>query len=302
MRHGNVRLLKDVRFHNPRLTKVGVEVMSLRELRDRAGAALGTPERVDFHLLLLVEAGSSTHMVDFVEHELQVGTVLLVRPGQVHRWSMRPELEGHLVLVSGEALAPSVMREQIDMKLLALGEWPPTFQPIPNRFAQALAGAIRLRGDIAHFTGTEVEAAIIWHELLAMLLRLARESAEQVADAASSRDVVRVHRLFAQAIEAHFHERLSVLDYARRLGYSESTLSRACVSAVGHTAKHVLDLRIVLEAKRLLVHSDASVAQISHRLGFSEPTNFVKFFRRLASMRPLEFRAAHGAQRPLGRA
>ena len=83
-----------------------------------------------------------------------------------------------------------------------------------------------------------------------------------------------------------------MLDYARRLGYSESTLSRACVAAVGHTAKRAIDLRLVLEAKRLLVHSQATVVQISHQLGFSEPTNFVKFFRRLAGRTPQQFRAA----------
>ena len=65
------------------------------------------------------------------------------------------------------------------------------------------------------------------------------------------------------------------------------------MAAAGHTAKQVVDLRIALEAKRLLVHSGATVAQIGHRLGFSEATNFVKFFRRLAGVTPLEFRAAH---------
>jgi AraC-like DNA-binding protein len=82
-----------------------------------------------------------------------------------------------------------------------------------------------------------------------------------------------------------------VLDYAKRLGYSESTLSRACVAATGYTAKQAIDLRVALEARRMLVHSDATVAQIGHRLGFSEPTNFVKFFRRTCGVTPLDFRS-----------
>jgi AraC-like DNA-binding protein len=47
---------------------------------------------------------------------------------------------------------------------------------------------------------------------------------------------------------------------------------------------------VLLEAKRLLAHSTASVAAVAHQLGFSEATNFVKFFRRNAGVTPKAFR------------
>lgn len=284
--------LKDVRFHNPRLARVGVEAMSLQALRERAGPLLGLPERLDFHLLVLVESGRATHVVDFAEHALRPGSVLLVRPGQVHQWRMRPALHGQLVLISGEALAPSVARASLDMKLLALDEWAAVSRPSAGLFAEAAADAARLRADIQRFAGNEVESAIIRHGLLALLLRLAREQGGAARPPPTHEAAI--HRLFVRELEAHFHERRSVLDYARRLGYSESTLSRACLATAGHTAKHALDLRIALEAKRLLAHSEATVAQVGHRLGFSEPTNFVKFFRRMAGTTPLEFRRQAG--------
>lgn len=49
--------------------------------------------------------------------------------------------------------------------------------------------------------------------------------------------------------------------------------------------------RIVLEAKRLLVHSLLPVANIGYELGFSEATNFVKFFHRGTRQTPGAFRA-----------
>lgn len=283
------RDVQDVRFHNPRLARVGVEVMSLQELRERAGDFLGAVERVDFLLLLLVDAGRSQHMVDFERHELRPGTVLLVRPGQVHQWRMRPGLQGQLVLVSAEALAPALAPGQADSKLLALDEWPTTSRPSAGLMALARECAARLRRDIGAVAGTAIEGAIIRHELLGLLLRLAREQALAAPGIAATREG-QIYRLFTRELEAHFHERLSVLDYARRIGYSESTLSRACLAAAGVTAKQALDLRIALEAKRLLVHSAEGVASIGWRLGFSEPTNFVKFFRRLVGLTPQAFR------------
>jgi AraC-like DNA-binding protein len=290
MRRAAAPAVEQVRFDNPRLTRVGVEVMTLAELRQSARARLQMPERLDFHLLLLIEAGRGRHLIDFVAHALRPGTVLLVRPGQVQRWQLNDGLRGQLVLISGDALAPSIARAERDMALLALDEWPPATAPSATLFAEVRRDVARLRDDVERFAGSEVESAIIRHALLALLLRLAREL--RAARAATTHSPqAQIHRLFVRELEASFHRRPSVLDLARRLGYSESTLSRACVASAGHSAKHAIDLRIALEAKRLLVHSPATVAQIGHQLGFSEPTNFVKFFRRLVAATPLAFRA-----------
>jgi AraC-like DNA-binding protein len=282
--------LKDVRFHNPRLARVGVEAMSLAELRERAGATLEPPERVDFLMLLLVQAGRGRHMVDFAEVPLAAGTLLLVRPGQVQQWRITPALQGQLVLVSADALTPTIARGGADTKLLALDEWPTASRPAPPLFDEALADLHRIRADIERFVGSDIESAIIRHSLMALLLRLARERAAQAPDAGAAGDA-QIHRLFVRELETRFHQRPSVLALARRIGYSESTLSRACIAAAGITAKEAIDRRIALEAKRLLAHSEQTVAEIGHGLGFSEPTNFVKFFRRTAGSTPLAFRA-----------
>jgi AraC-like DNA-binding protein len=278
-----------IRFHNPRLTRVGIDVLTLAELRTRAGASLVGPQRVEFHMLLLVRAGRGRHMIDFADVSLRPGSIVIVRPGQVQQWRMHDRLQGHVVLISSEALAPSIARAGMDMQLLALDEWPPTALLGRDLFSEVVADIARMRTDIERFEGTEVEAAILRHTLLALLLRLARDMRAGSARSGATREA-EIHRLFAHELEAGFHKRLSVLDYAKRIGYSETTLSRACVATVGRTAKEAIDLRVALEAKRLLVHSQATVAQIGHRLGFGEPTNFVKFFRRMEGVTPLEFR------------
>lgn len=292
--------LREVRFHNPRLSGLGVEVMDLPTLRSRAGAALARPERVDFLLLMLVRRGRGAHMVDFVEHALRPGQLLAVRPGQVQQWRTPGLQQGELLLVSPEALAPSIARAGLDMQLLALDEWPAVSTPPKRLFAEALADLTRLQADIQRFDARRstaaADAAIVWHGLLALLLRLSRDR-QPSNDAAPAAGDRAIYRLFLQQLERTIGERPSVRTLAARIGYSERTLSRACEAAAGRTAKQVADARTLLEAKRLLVHSGASAVQIGHQLGFSEPTNFVKFFRRLAGVTPQAFRAAQAAVR-----
>lgn len=74
------------------------------------------------------------------------------------------------------------------------------------------------------------------------------------------------------------------------LSYSERTVDRACRRATGRSAKTLLDERLVLEARRQPAHTDLPAAAIAAELGFPDPTNFHKYFRRHTGERPTEFR------------
>ena len=277
---------------------MGVEALTLSELRRRASPQiLASPQRVDFHHLLLIQEGRAKHMVDFEDHPLRPGCVLLVRPGQVQQWRMSEQLHGQLLLISGEALTPSVTHNEVERRLLALSDWEPVSVPTRRLFVEAVTDVLRLSVDIHRFEGTGTETAIIRHQLVTLLLRLARELGKADAVRSNNREA-EIYALFSKELETSFNKRSSVLDYTKRIGFSESTISRACVAAVGRTAKQEIDRRVALEAKRLLAHTKATAAEISHQLGFTEPTNFVKFFRRNVGFTPLEFRAKHSPIQP----
>jgi hypothetical protein len=196
MAHRAARV-KEVRFHNPRLAKVGVEVLSVGALLRREGPKLlGSPQRVDFYHLLLVEFGRARHMVDFVEYDLRPGSVMLVRPGEVQQWRMREGVQGQLVLISSEALTPTVPRSNRDMRLLSLNDWPTVSRPTRILFEEAKADVARLASDAERFEGTDLEAAIIRHQLLSLLLRMARELRTQLRKAPHRLGLRQATRLF----------------------------------------------------------------------------------------------------------
>lgn len=99
-------------------------------------------------------------------------------------------------------------------------------------------------------------------------------------------------------IERDFAGSHRVNDFAAALGYSVRSLSRATKAATGSSAKQYLDARILLEARRLLVHTDATSAEISRRLGFHDPSDFTKFFRKRDGGTPLRFRGVARGRAP----
>lgn len=129
--------------------------------------------------------------------------------------------------------------------------------------------------------------------LLALLLQVARAH-DDAKERAQPRPpgLLRVYRRFMQDLEQSFARTREAAAYAKRAGCSTKTLSRACQALGGASPKRLIERRVALEGRRLLAHSTLSVAAIAIELGFSEPTNFVKFFRRSEGVTPLAFREA----------
>lgn len=276
--------LPEVRFENPRLAQLGIELMTLTELRHKATAPrLNQPERVDFFMLLLVVAGTGVHTVDFVDWPLTAGQMLFVRPGQVQQWHTTGDFEAHLILIDPSALPPHPF---------PLDEWKtcPKGLFLQGEQRDMMQRSVeQLRHDFDQFSGDPLDILLLRYQLMVLLTRFARLQ-QRPPDAPPPTSSHHTHRLFVQMLETRFTQERSLRYYAQRLGYSESTISRACIATEGRPAKEVIARRVVLEAKRRLAHSSASVAEIAHQLGFSEATNFVKFFRRYAHTTPLDFR------------
>lgn len=291
--------LREVAFDNPVLDALGIELMTLRQLRQRLHAGdTAYPERVDFLMLLLVSAGSGRHTVDFVDYPVAPGAVICVRPGQVQQWHLDNDVDGQLLLISPVALPQSGAAQGFQERdMLRLAQWPTHAWIASEAGAQITSSAERLGGDFADFDGSARDIQLIRHGLMILLLRLAKWHAATGAISDAAAVTHGAYRMFVQALEQSFAVEHSLQFYATRLGYAASTLSRACMRMEGRSAKQVIDRRVALEAQRLLAHGDAAVASIGNRLGFSEATNFIKFFRRMTGLTPAAFRQRYLAMR-----
>lgn len=285
------RKVKDVRFQNERLSALGIELMSLSSLRSRVSAArLTQPERVDFFMLMLITSAKGSHRVDFKDWPLIPGSLLFVRPGQVQQWQPDGQYEAQLILIAPSAFPyRNGVATPRELDHLALDDWQ-TCISMPAPATQEVEEDLsRLRRDFDRFEAGGLDIALIRHELMALLVRLAKLQ-QAMAGSLVRKSRRPTYRIFQRELETSFKHQHSLAYYAKRLGYAQSTISRACLAAEGRSAKQVIDRRIALEAQRLLVHSAASVAEVAHQLGFSEATNFVKFFQRMIGLAPSVFR------------
>ena len=100
-------------------------------------------------------------------------------------------------------------------------------------------------------------------------------------------------RKFHILVEHHFREKHQVADYADLLFKSPKTLSNIFNKAGRGSPLTIINDRILLEAKRLLLFSEKTAEQISYELGYKESAHFSKFFKSHCGLPPVEFRELH---------
>jgi len=267
---------------------VGIQVGAMGTDRTwHADAPLERVHRIDFHIVMLFAEGPVRHMIDFAEYEANAGDLLWIRPGQVHRFSRTSDYRG-TVLTMQPGFLP---RATVEATGLYRYDLPPLLHPDGPRLTGLNSALAQLQREYEDTTTLplSLHTAVLRHSLTAFLLRLAHLAASSAE--AERRQGDTTFTLFRDAVEKGFATNHSVSAYADQLGYSRRTLVRAVRAATGETPKGFIDKRVILEAKRLLAHTDMPIGRIGAAVGFPDAANFSKFFHQHTDLTPAGFRA-----------
>jgi AraC-like DNA-binding protein len=235
-------------------------------------------------------------MVDFEPLACGRGTLLVLSPRQMQRFDAKTtDWEGWLVIFRPEFLPAKAFATVIGEQdaLCQLADLS-VHRTLSESEQEAVTESIeRMAADARLRTNTSALHSLLRHQLLALLVRLHLIQAKGGPASAAAPVLLQRFKRYRIAVEHELHHLHRVADYAKLIGCSQKSLQRATLDVAGMSAKTFLSQRIVLEAKRLLVHTGQPVSVIADKLGFDEATNFVKFFRREAGVPPGDFRRRH---------
>lgn len=282
-----------VQYTPPAGYRLDVEVYPVTTLRRRA-RHIGPrrTERADFHVLIYVTAGRYRHMVDFETFECAAGSLLVLQPGQVHRFGNLTGWKGWLLIFRSEVLQPKEADRLDELEFYRQIEALPTHSQAHGADRRALQESFERMASDSKLPGAAPAVnALLRSQLQSLLTRLHLVCARPTEDERLEPMALKRFRRYRRAVEREYRRWHSVAQYANHLGCSQKSLSRATLDVAAMSAKSMLTQRIVLEAKRLLAHSLLPVSAIGDELGFDEATNFVKFFRRETGFTPGAFRA-----------
>jgi len=97
-------------------------------------------------------------------------------------------------------------------------------------------------------------------------------------------------RRFKDILDEKFKTWKQLNDYAAELNISPDYLNIVIKNSIGKTAKELIQQRIILESKRLGIHTELSTKEIAYQLGFDDPSHFSKFFKNSENLSFSDFR------------
>lgn len=242
------------------------------------------PHRHNFYHCLLFTEGAGSHTIDFETFVIEPWQIYFMAPGQIHSWDFQGAMQGYVINFEGSFFKNFLLRADYlsgfsffsglvkdEVFVIHDADRTAVMDILTQLLANNKSNDFARIGLLYVFSLLEKQRYPLGH-----------------ADAGSYNHTLL--RNFFGLIEQHYKTHRLPKDYAALLYITPNHLNALVKELLGKSAGEIIRNRVLLEAKRLLVIKDFSVAEIAYALNFNDNSYFTKFFKKIEGMTPEEFR------------
>lgn len=248
------------------------------------------PAWPDQYAIIWFKAGKGKYFVDFKEYHFQADTLIVISQNQDLSFEFSPEDHDFYIFTFPEDLVAS--SEQKVQELLSFcirehfqGKQILRLSGNDTRYLEELTQ--QLNNILNNWEGA-LKRESSYHFFQLFLVYCAHLTTDQVLDQTLAHD--KVVSQFTSLLEQDFKNTHKVSHYTDNLNLTYNSLARFTGQYCGKSPKEIITERLVLEIKRRLASTTQPVKEIAYDLGFDEPTNLVKFFKKNTATTPTAFR------------
>jgi AraC-like DNA-binding protein len=287
-------LKQDIKkYHFKNSLNLQVEIVDLESLVQNAKPFLTVPHRTDFYHIFIFQNCNPIHIIDFETIEVQPFSLLFLDKDRVHQFDKELNYKGKILIFTDDFFCTNendlkflrssiLFNDLFDQANVLVG------QDISQFFQICEWIDKELKNINDTFSKDIVKNCV--HNFLLLAERKKRQQGFKAFKKSADFDYT---LMFRDLLEQNFVQIKNVSQYAEKIAISEKRLNQALAKILGKTPKEMIDDRVLLESKRLLAHTSLSIKEIAYKLGFEEPTNFIKYFRKHTQSTPTEFREKH---------
>lgn len=274
-------------------TKIPIQVFSGRHEADILVARAGDIPTADLkhvenahrhnkHAFLLLLEGKTVMEVDFESIEMTGPALIYIHPSQIHRAMVFNSEHAYFLGISSECIHAHYLTS-LEQRILPAKVLKPAGEVVV-----LLEQTISLCYEVVQRNENKLLIKDFANAFIGLVL------AQYLPEAGGKKSHSRytaVYKQFNILLEKNFATLRTASGYAALLNISTNYLNECVKNASGQTPSALIQQRIILEAKRLLHHSDLSVKEIALQLGFDDHSYFFRVFKKLTGEAPLAYRA-----------
>lgn len=279
--------VENIEFNRFVKQAIPFEFIALSELYERCRKSeydLSVPHRIAFHALIIVTKGKGTHHLDFHTADLYPGIIVPITKGQVHGFAKKLTVEG-IVISFDESFLTQYQSEKSLFHFLQLYHSPRVF--LSQEHLANIDPYLTLLRKANEDSNLTLKAELINSIFMTLLFQIKRYSSDQHAtvDTKRFRDFI----LFKELLSTHYHQSHNAKEYSIKLAVSYKYLNDVCKEVCNMTAKSFIDSWLLLEIKRIISENKYSSQEIAYKMGYNEPSNFIRFFKKQTGLTPSQY-------------
>ena len=248
---------------------------------------ISKPHSHDFYLCVFFTEGNGTHEIDVNTYNINPGSVFFLKPGQTHFWKFDKKPKGYIFfhskafyemysLVHQLEIFPfyypyhNVPQVHIDFK----NEVQALFENVLDEYVST-----RILRELKLLNGI--------NDIYIQITRMFTSTIDLTKYSKSG--YFKILEQLEQAINTYFEQEKLPRFYADLLHITPRHLNRVVHETLDKTTTQLIADRVILEARRLIVHSKHSLSEIAECLGFSDYAYFSRYFKSNTGLSPLAF-------------
>jgi AraC family transcriptional activator of pobA len=279
--------------HEPQ--KPQFAIYDMDEYLQQHQAHASKPHIHSFYQIIWFKSGKGKHFVDFREYDVFDNAIFFIAKNQVHYFDHKTLYKGVMIHFNETFLMPNDSKVDFLLKCNLFNN--PYQQPsccVRRGNDNILEEYLRLIKDELRNEEEFGQEELLRTYLKAFLIQVQRKKNEFEKDGSNAAFALGEKRVqlirFVNLVDENYNKGFSVAEYASLMHVSNRTLSDLTGQLLNKTPSQMIQERIILEAQRLLLHSNLNINQIGYRLGFDDPSYFVKYFKKHTKSSPSEFR------------
>ena len=255
----------------------------IRNLGNCPVSYLNDPGRKDFFEVVWLKDENPLHAIKETEFERKGNWIYLIPPYRVHQLNKAGK-NGELISFKRAILEDNYKEFLLDLFKIFNVQGEFSCLRLNEEEAADLAGIYDL---LEKEYRRENNGIIIVKALLKVfLLKLIQVKEQQF----TVHDIhqKRVYE-FLMLLETNYQQIRNTDFYAGKLGISSKRLNQILKEKLDKTGMQLIHDRIILEAKRNIIHSELTFKEIAYNLGFSDRPYFSRFFKKQTGKTPEGF-------------
>lgn len=268
-----------------------VKILKIEDLfKSENKEAFEKNHKVDFYTLMVITNDIGRHSIDYNDFYYSKGTILAIRKDQIHRFYINKSVRGYLLFFKEEFLNSYLNESEITKTIQMFNELltSPKTQLKEDEFNEVLQLLTQVEKEFVSISD-DYSLKIIrsqLHILITLIHRIKSRGYNKVQLSNYLKEFIK----FQDLLERNYSKSKKVNYYAEKMGFSTKKLNSIVKYISNKPVKAFIDDVIIIKAKRYLLHSDLSIKEIAYHLGFKDPTNLYKYFKKHTNFTPEVYR------------